>query len=184
MKTRTVVLTAAILASITVPALALQQKRASPHETVSANFNGTRVMVVYGRPYSADPKTKEKRKIWGGLVPFGKVWRMGADEATILASEQSLQFGEVTVPAGAYSLFMWPNEDGSAKLIINKVVGTWGAYTYKEDQDVARIDMKKESVDPAVDQFTIAIAKEGDGGVLKASWDDLSYSVPFKVVKK
>lgn len=181
------VVCALVVAAAVVPAVALQaqQKRTSPHETISQNFGGSRVMVVYGRPYTKDPKTGEKRKIWGGVVPFGKVWRMGADESTLLVTEQPLKFGETTVPAGAYSLFMWPNEDGTAKLIINKTVGAWGAYTYKEDQDLVRVDMKKDTVDPAVDQFTITIPKEGDtGGMIKATWDTESYSVPFTVVKQ
>src|SRR6059058_6038080 len=77
--------------------LMAQQKRVSPHETVSAVVDGNRVTVVYGRPYTKDPKTGEPRKIWGGLVPFGKVWRTGADEATLLITQQDLQIGESTI---------------------------------------------------------------------------------------
>src|SRR3954454_8452772 len=83
------------------PVLA-QQKRVSPHETISAVVDGNRVTVVYGRPYTKDPKTGEPRKIWGGLVPFGAVWRTGADEATLFITQQDLQMGDTTVPAGAY----------------------------------------------------------------------------------
>src|SRR5690242_794256 len=106
--------------------LMAQQKRVSPHETVSAVIDGTRVTVTYGRPYTKDPKTGEARKIWGGLVPFGKVWRTGADEATTLIAQKPITIGGTAVPAGAYTLFTLPAEDGSAKLIVNKQVGQWG----------------------------------------------------------
>src|SRR5438270_8552863 len=103
-----------------------QQKRVassggiSPHETTSAVIDGNRVTITYGRPFTKDPKTGEPRKIWGKLVPYGKIWRTGSDEATILITQKAIVIGDVTVPAGAYTLWTLPNEDGSAKLIINK----------------------------------------------------------------
>ena len=165
---------AALLVS-TLPLLA-QQKRASPHETISTVVDGSRVMLVYGRPYSTKPGTSEVRKIWGGLVPYGKVWRTGADEATLLVSE-------TTIPAGAYTLFTLPNEDGTAKLIISKDLGEWGLQ-YKEADDVARVDLTKAMLDTPVDQFTMAITKTpGGGGALKLSWESTAYSVPFTIQK-
>jgi hypothetical protein len=170
--------------------LMAQQKRVSPHETVSSVVDGNRVTVIYGRPYTKDPKTGEARKIWGGLVPFGKVWRTGADEATLLITQQDLQIGDATIPAGAYSLWTLPNEDGSAKLIINKQVGQWGQdykdmkKVYDEANDVARVDLKKEPAEKPVDQFTISVGKNASGGgILKLMWEDTQYSVPFSVKK-
>ena len=88
------------------------------------------------------------------------------------------------MPAGAYSLFTLPMEDGSAKLIVSKQVGGWGAYTYDEKQDLARIDLKKGKTDAPVEEFTMAIDKGGSGGgVLKMMWEDTEYSVPFTVKK-
>ena len=66
------------------------------------------------------------RQIWGGLVPNGKVWRTGSDEATLLITQKPIVINGTTVPAGAYTLFTMPNEDGSAKLIINKTNRTVG----------------------------------------------------------
>ena len=141
----------ALLVSV---ALHAQEKaRVSPHETVTASVDGNDMKVVYGRPYSKDPKSGEKRKIWGTLVPFGKVWRMGADEATLLTTKKPIQIGGSTIPAGTYSLFLLPNEDG-AKLIVNKQTGQWGT-RYDESQDLARVDLKKSAADEAADQFTI-----------------------------
>ncbi|HEU5396580.1 MAG TPA: DUF2911 domain-containing protein [Verrucomicrobiae bacterium] len=186
-----------ILAALAVSALPLmaQPKRVnssggiSPHETISQTFDGRRddrVTITYGRPYTKDPKSGEPRKIWGGLVPYGKVWRTGADEATTLITQKPLVIGGVTVPAGAYTLFTLPNEDGSAKLIINKEIGQWGIGpgSYDEKKDLARVDLKKETLESPMDQFTIALQRNpSGGGVLKMSWENTAYSVPFTVEK-
>lgn len=161
--------------------LMAQQKRLSPHETISAVSDGNRVTVIYGRPYTKNPRTGEERKIWGGLVPFGRVWRTGADEATLLITQKPITLGGASIPAGAYSLFTLPEEDGSAKLIVNKQIGQWGIGpgSYDEKQDLARIDMKKETLDTPVDQFTMSVR----GGELKMMWEKTEYSVPLTVQK-
>jgi hypothetical protein len=183
-KLKSFVAIAAIIAS-TLP-LAAQQKRTSPHETVGTVIDGCRVTVTYGRPYTKDPRSGEVRKIWGGLVPYGKVWRTGADEATTLITQKPLVFGDKTVPAGAYTLWTLPAEDGSAKLIINKQIGQWGAGPgiYDEQNDAARVDLKKEALDKPLDQFAIGVAKDpAGGGVLKLMWEDTQYVANFTVQK-
>src|SRR5437588_874066 len=82
------------------PLLAQDKPRVSPHETVKAEIKGSQVSVVYGRPYSKDPKSGEARKVWCTLVPYGKVWRMGADEATLMTTEKPIEMGGTTIPAG------------------------------------------------------------------------------------
>ena len=184
LKSSLTIISAALLCS-TTPLLA-QQKRVSPHEIVSTNVDGGGVMIVYGRPFTKDPKTGEARKIWGGLVPFGEVWRMGANEATLLVTQKALDVAGTTIPAGAYELFMLPDEKGTSKLIIYKKVGEWGAYTYDQKEDLARLDLKKEATTPPVDQFTITIDKgeKGSGaGTLKFAWADATYSLPFTLKK-
>jgi hypothetical protein len=161
---------------------AQEKPRVSPHETITANIDGSEVTIVYGRPYTKDPKTGAPRKIWGELVPFGKVWRTGADEATLLTTKESLDIGGTTIPAGTYSLFTLPEETG-AKLIVNKQTGQWGT-KYDESQDLARIEMKKQVFDKPVDQFTMAIEKNpAGGGTLKLTWETTQYSVPLKAAK-
>ena len=175
-----------VLALVTALPLMAQQKRLSPHETVSTVIDGCRVMVIYGRPYTKNPRTGQVRKIWGELVPYGKVWRTGADEATLLVTEKPLMFGDTTVPAGAYTLWTLPQEDGSAKLIINKKIGQWGEGedVYQENQNVATVDMKKEALDTPVDQFTMAVAKGPQGGgTIALSWENAKFTAPFKVQK-
>src|SRR5207248_8534955 len=114
--------------------------RISPHDTTNATIDGDEIKIVYGRPYTKDPKTGEKRKIWGGLVPFEKVWRLGADEATLLTTKTPLELGGKSIPAGSYTLFMLPHNAKSATLIVTKQVGHCGT---KEDekQNIARVDM-------------------------------------------
>jgi hypothetical protein len=165
-----------------------QRQRISPHETVTATIDGDEIKLVYGRPYTKDPKSGEKRKIWGKLVPFGKVWRTGADEATLLTTASPLEIGATSLPAGTYSIFTVPAEgDETAKLIINKKTGQWGI-PYNEASEkaneLARVDLKKTALDKTVDQFTMAIEPQtGGGGELKMTWENTQYSIPFTVKK-
>src|SRR5687767_13285552 len=95
---------AATLLVASMPLMA-QQKRVSPADVSGSVIGGNRVTVYYGRPYTKDPRTGEARKIWGGVVPFGKVWRTGANEATMLVTQQPIELGGATIPAGAVTLF-------------------------------------------------------------------------------
>ena len=164
-----------------------QRQRVSPHETITETIDGDELKLVYGRPYSKKPGTTEVRKIWGGLVPYGKVWRTGADEATLLTTKEPIEIGGYSLAAGTYSLFTVPNEDGTAKLIINKKTGQWGIPYNEESEkanELARVDLKKKDLDKPVDQFTMAIDSEtGGGGVVKMQWEKTQYSVPFTVKK-
>ena len=180
-KMKSTLLVAAMIASV-LPSMA-QQRRVSPHETISTVIDGCRVVVVYGRPYTKNPRGGEDRKIWGGLVPYGKVWRLGADEATLLVAQKAIMVGDVAVPAGAYTLFMMPEENGASKLIINKQVGQWGLQ-YSEGEDLGRVEMKKEAAEKKADQLTMAIEKNpAGGGMLKVMWEDTEFSVPITVKK-
>jgi hypothetical protein len=165
-----------------LPALA-QQKRVSPHETISAVIDGNRVTVVYGRPFSKDPKSDQIRKIWGTLVPYDKPWRMGADEATLLITQMPIAMGETTIPAGAYTLYFLPVENGPSKLIVNKQLGQWGM-TYDEKQDFARINADKQALDPPASQFTMAVERNpSGGGSIKLMWESTQFVIPFTVKK-
>ena len=155
--------------------LAQAEKRASPHEKTSATIGGKNITIEYGRPY------KKGRVIFGGLVPWGQVWRTGADEATKLTTEADLMLGKVHVPKGSYSLFTIPGE-AEWTLVINKVADQWGAYKYEQKQDLGRTAMKVESSASPVEQFTISIDAQGERrGVLKMSWDKTTASVPIMV---
>ncbi len=162
--------------------------RVSPHETISTVIGdrrtGNRVTITYGRPYTKDPKTGAPRKIWGGLVAWDKADRLGADEATLLITQQPLVIGELTLPAGAYTLYTVPSANGASKLAFSTNLGKWGV-PVDETKDVARAELKKSSLEKPVDQLTIAIENDAatGGGVLKIQWENTEFSLPFTVKK-
>jgi hypothetical protein len=165
-----------------LPAMA-QRGRVSPHETIGAVIDGNRVTVTYGRPYTKDSRSGAARKIWGGLVPYGQPWRLGADEATILLTQKAIEIGGKTIPAGAYTLYMMPSETGTSQLVFSSTLGGWGI-PVDTKHDVAQVDLTKESIDTPVDQFTMAVSRNASGGgVLKLSWENTAYSVAFTLAK-
>ena len=181
-----IIATALLISAATLPAQQAKKVAStggtSPHETTSAVIDGCRVTITYGRPFTKDPRSGEARKIWGGLVPWDKAWRTGSDEATLLVTQKPLVIGETTIPAGAYTLYSVPSESGG-KLAISKNLGAWGV-PVDEKNDLARVDMKKEALEPAKDQFSMAVAKNAaGGGVIKLMWDNTQFSVAFTVKK-
>lgn len=186
MRHLTLALTMIAAASGALP-LAAQQSRLSPHETISAvlgdRHTGDRVTITYGRPYTKDPRTGEVRKVWGSLVPWDRAYRLGADEATLLVTQQPLSIAGTTIPAGAYTLYLVPSATGPSKLAISSAIGKWGV-PVDETHDVARVDLKKEALAEPVDQLTLAIAKDGSGGgLLKIMWETTQFSAPLKVAQ-
>ncbi len=136
-------------------------QRASPHEKATGKVGAAEITIEYGRPY------KKGRQIFGGLEPLGKVWRTGADEATVFTTTANITIGTLKVPAGSYSLFTIPDAK-SWTLILNKTVKQWGAFKYEQSQDFGRTAMKLEKAATPLEQHTISIEK----GVLKIAWDD------------
>jgi hypothetical protein len=180
MRVRISLLLSLTLVALATVAAAQQQKRVSPAATAEATVDGKSLKIDYSRPRIADPKTGEARKIMGGLVPYGKVWRTGANEATHLTTEAGLEVGGHSVPAGRYTLFTIPAEDGWT-LIINRQTGQWGNQ-HDEAQDLARVPMKTEKLDKTVEQFTISIEqKGGKQGAIRMEWENTRASVPFTV---
>jgi hypothetical protein len=176
---RVIVLATVVGLLSTVPADAQRpkRKRVSPHETVTADIAGNEVKITYGRPYSKNPRGTDIRKIWGGLVPYGKAWRLGADEATTLVLQKGIKIGDAAIPAGTYTLYLVPEENGG-KLAFSKTVGKWGVPVDTKN-DLVRVDVKRESLSPALDQLAIAIDKADNGGVLKFMWEGAQYTVNF-----
>ncbi len=125
--------------------------------------------VVYSRPYKKD------REIFGGLVPFGKVWRTGADEATEITFYKDVMFGGKEVKAGSYALFTVPNKD-MWEVRLNSDLHQWGSYGYDESKDVAKTMAKVQSMENSLENFTIVFA---DGNMVLA-WDKTMVAVPIK----
>ncbi len=148
-----------------------QEKMASPPGTADVTLNGKQISITYHRPFM------HGRKVMGGLVPYDQVWRTGANEATALVTPVNLNIGGANVPAGKYTLYSLPSS-GAWKLIINKQTGQWGT-EYNQDQDLARVDMKKETLPSAVQEFTISWKKTGNSTAdLVLEWENTRLTVP------
>lgn len=154
------------------------QKRADDSKRVSKNgiatqkVGATEITLTYGRP------SVKERKIWGGLVPYGKVWRAGADEATTITFSTDVKLEGQPVKAGTYSLFLLPSE-GKWTVILNKVAQQWGAFNYDAAQDALRVEVTPRATEHQED-VTFAfedVAPKAATVVLQ--WEKLE--VPFKV---
>ncbi len=173
----------------------------SPHVTTTRTIDGATLTITYGRPYV------KGRTIFGDLLPYGQVWRTGADEATTLETSATLEMGGIEIPEGTYTLYTLPGET-SWMLIINTETGQWGTEYFEED-DLARIDMERETLSRPVEQLTIRVIPERAprarlplpttesttaeatattpaalGGLLQVEWEATRVSVPFTVKTK
>src|ERR1700729_1273062 len=163
----------AILTTVSLtPALAQNdQPKPSPPATATVSLDGKDVTINYGAP------SMRGRKIFGGLVPYDKVWRTGANPATALKTEVNLKIGTADVPAGSYTLYTLPST-GTWKLIINKQTGQWGT-KYDQSQDLARVDMKKETLSSPQEVMSITLEPfQGKTSSLHVKWDTTDVSVP------
>ncbi|MDX1577588.1 MAG: DUF2911 domain-containing protein [Gemmatimonadota bacterium] len=153
---------------------AAAQERASPLDYARNTIGGHEIEIQYGRP------SMRGRAIYGGLVPWDRVWRTGANEATHLRTPVDLMIGDTPVPAGEYTLFTIPSEDGWT-LIVNSQTGQWGT-AYDEEQDFARIPIASDSLEDPVETLTITI-EEGDDtdGVIHIDWEGTRAIVPFDI---
>ena len=117
-------------------------------------------------------------------MKWDKADRLGSDEATLLLTQQPIQFGETVIPAGAYTLYIVPSETGVSKLAFSTNLGKWGV-PVDETHDLARIELKKEAVETTVDQLTLAVAnnKETGAGLITITWENTRFSAPFTVKK-
>lgn len=147
---------------------------------------GSMITISYGRPTAVHPrKGGEPRKIWGGLVPYGKADRLGADEATSIILQHAIETGGTTIPAGIYTLYIVPQEGEGSKLAFSKSIGKWGV-PVDEKNDQARVNLQKESLAQSVDQLTISVEKrppQSMDGVIKIKWEKTQFSLPFTVKK-
>lgn len=159
--------------------------RTSPHETTYIRVGADRassslISLTYGRPYSARGGKGEARKIWGGLVPWNKPDRLGADEATLIVLQHPIEIGGKTVPAGAHTLYIVPSDTGASQLAFSSHIGKWGI-PVDTTKDVARVDLKKESLDNEVKQLTITLENHQTSGLLKIAWEKTQFSAPFTI---
>lgn len=188
------ILALAVLGAVTMFAQAEKKKaglpkvappRVSPHETTYVRVGTDRasaslVSITYGRPFSAKGGKGEARKIWGDLVKWNKADRLGADEATLIVLQHPIEIGGKTVPAGAHTLYIVPSESGPSYLAFSSHVGKWGV-PVNESKDIARVELKKESLAQDVPQLTITLENHDTSGLIKIAWEKTQFSVPFTV---
>ena len=157
-----------LFAFITVDGISQDKKPASPKETVETTIEGTKITIVYSRP------SAKGRKVMGELVPFGQVWRTGANDATTIEFDKAVTIEGKSLAAGKYALFTIPGEK-EWTIIFNKEPKQWGAYKYKESDDVLRVNVKPGKAD-FTETFTIALEKEG----MNLKWETTSVTVKIK----
>ncbi len=139
-----------------------------------AEVGGATVRIDFGTP------SRRGREIFGALVPYGRVWRTGANLATHLETNRDLLLAdELEVPAGTYTLYTIPEEDGGV-LIVSTRTGQGGA-VYPEDEDLGRVPLTRSTLDESVERFTVELEETATGGIIHLMWDRTVYSAPFTV---
>jgi hypothetical protein len=169
--------TAAVLIVVTAVAFTAfgqEKKPLSPPAEAVGEIAGNTITIEYSAP------SKRGRAIMGALVPYARVWRTGANDATTLTTEADLLIGGLLVPKGTYTVFTIPGEK-EWELIINKQTGQWGTQ-YDDSQDLGRVKMTVKPLENTVETFVIGVKPtKGNNGVLTFSWENTEASVPFMV---
>ena len=154
-----------------------KNQRPSPAAQAQCRFSDGKAITT---DYSS-PRAKG-RKIFGGLVPYGEVWRTGANDATTFVTTTNLTVEGKEIPAGSYTIFTIPAQD-KWTLIINKKTGEWGIpYKYQSDE-LVRVSMQASSTSGPVENFTISFGQNGGSCALQMSWENTQASVTFSEKK-
>jgi DUF2911 family protein len=179
MQKRIVALCLSMFVLIAVAARAQEKKasRPSPASQAQCQFaDGKTIHVGYSSPRA------KGRKIYGGLVPYGEVWRTGANEATTFVTDTILTVDGKDVPAGNYTIFTIPNQDRWT-LIINKKTGEWGIPYKYEGDELLRSDMQVSKTPAPVENFTVAFDQAGSSCTMHLDWENTRASVAFQEKK-
>ena len=142
---------------------------ASPNLKVTGTIGGSPVFIGYGSP------RRRGREILGRVVPWDRVWRTGANEATVFIADRDVTIGGARVPAGSYSLWTLPTRAG-VQLIINRQSGQWGT-SYDPAKDLARVPMQVSTASAPLEDFTISLAGSNSSTELRMAWDTFVWSV-------
>lgn len=166
-----------VLSSYSLVAQDAPPTRPSPTAIVSARYKDTYVKITYCQP------RKRGREVFGKLVPFGEVWRTGANEATEITLTRDMFVNGTMLLAGTYSIFTIPSAD-KWTIIINKDVGLWGAYNYNIKQDVLRFEVPAvQLTNEVVEAFTIQIDQRNSVADLLLLWDKTKVIVPIQFIE-
>ncbi|NDI99105.1 DUF2911 domain-containing protein [Flavobacterium sp. LaA7.5] len=146
-----------------------QGKKASPAETATGKINGANITIEYSSP------SVKGREIWGELVPYGKVWRAGANDATTFTTDKPLMIEGKELPAGTYSFFVIPEKE-SATVIFNKEAKQWGAYKYDEGKDQLRVKVTPKKSTKMNERLVYSINKNN----VTLSWENWDIPIMAK----
>jgi len=178
-----ITLLAALLVAITMIASAQmdmshdKSKRPSPPATAQCKLpDGKTITIDYSSPRA------KGRKIVGGLVPYDKIWRAGANEATTFVTGADLIVGGKSVPAGSYTIFAIPGHD-KWTLVISKKTGEWGTDYPGEKEDLVRVPMTVSKTPAHVENFTIAFDEAGGKCTLRLEWESTRATVAISEKK-
>lgn len=150
----------------------------SPGQTIKQDFALGTIELVYSRP------SIKGRKIFGDLVPFGKVWRTGANSATLIKFTDQVEIGGKKIDTGSYALYTVPAED-MWEIVLNKGVSNWGTNGYKETDDVIRFKVPVMKIKPGLETFAMQFAEiKPESCELHIMWDNTAVAVPIKAVIK
>lgn len=149
--------------------------RLSPLEMVTMKYDDTYVKITYSRPH------KRGRKIFGNpeIVPYGEVWRTGANEATEITVTKPITIAGKSLDAGTYSIFTIPEED-KWTVILNSDLGQWGAYNYNSEYDVMRFTVPVENTDTMYEPFTIEFEQQNHSANILMMWVNTKVKIPVK----
>jgi hypothetical protein len=162
----TALLAIATLASAQMDMGQDKSKRPSPPASANCKFSdGKTVKIDYSSPRA------KGRKIFGGVVSYGEVWRTGANEATTFVADTNVTVGGQAVPAGSYTIFTLPKADAWT-LIISKKTGEWGTDYAGEKEDLARVPMSVSKTSSPVENFTVAFDQAGGKCTLRMEWEN------------
>ena len=135
------------------------------------------VRVTYSRPQKAG------RTVFGELVEYGKVWRLGANEATEIEFFSDVMIAGKSLSKGRYTMYAIPTTDKWV-LIFNKETDIWGSFKYDEKKDVLRVEIPAQKLTEPVESFSISFNKATDGFELYAAWDNAAVTIPMKLNTK
>ena len=150
--------------------------RPSPLAIITMKYKDTYVKITYSQPQ------KNNRNVFGSLVPYGQVWRTGANEATEITLTKDIQLNGTLLKSGTYSVFSIPEKDRWT-IIINSEIGLWGSYNYNSKFDVMRFDVPVQVLNGLVyEPFTMTFDQKNEMANLLIMWDNVKVSVPVKFI--
>ncbi|MCY0976662.1 DUF2911 domain-containing protein [Chryseobacterium wangxinyae] len=164
---------AMVVAAMTISVNAFGQeakKPASPAMTATGKIKDANITIAY-----SSPSVKE-RKVWGELVPYNKVWRAGANDATTFETSKDITVQGKKLPAGKYSFFLIPKESGTWTAVFNKEPKQWGAYKYEESKDALRVDVRTKPLSSTQETLMYKVDSKG----FTMDWDKISVPVEIK----